>query len=174
MSDFSDDKWKLLLKSVARQDPSYKSKPTDNRSPQPKKHKKPEKLVEKDCLDWALKNQIFLHVVESKAVFSQGAGRYLSGQAQSGFPDIVGNNNDGQVLWIELKAIDRRCTLSPLQYIFLKTKIEQNCFAVVVDSADRLHEYYYTWKSSKNPISYLSSLLPVPKQIREDLDEPLF
>lgn len=170
----TSDKWNLLLRSIQRQDPSYKNKPTEKKQSARGKSKKPEKLVEKDCLDWAKKNSVFLHVVESKAVFSQAAGRYLSGQVESGFPDIVGNNMSGQVMWIELKAKGKRSTLSPVQYLFLTEKIKQGCFAVVVDSADLLHEYYYTWKSSKNPPSYLMSLIPVPKRVRDEtFDENL-
>lgn len=166
------DKWNLLLKSIQRQDPSYKSKPTEKRQRARRKNQKPEKQVEKDCLDWSKRNSVFLHVIESKAVFSQAAGRYLSGQAESGFPDIVGNDSSGRVLYIELKALGKRSTLSPAQYLFLTEKIKQNCFAVVVDSADLLHEYYYSWKSSKNPPAYLMSLIPVPKRIRDETFDP--
>ena len=164
--------WDLLIKSIERQDPSYSGKPKEKKSRSGLEYKKPEKLVEKDCLLWAKNNQIFLHIVEAKAVFSQAVGRYLSGQVESGFPDLVGNNNNGQVLWVELKAKDRRSTITPLQYLFLKTKIEQGCFAVVVDSADRLHEYYYTWLNGKNQQGYLTGLLPIPSRIRDETFDP--
>lgn len=166
--------WNSLLKGIKRHEQGAKNKSRSKKQSQSGSYKKPEKLVEKDCLDWAKKNGVHFHVVESKAVFSQAAGRYMTGQTESGFPDIVGNNSEGQVLWIELKAVDRRSTLSPVQYLFLTEKINQGCFAVVVDSADRLHEYYYTWKSSKNPPGYLMGLIPVPKRIRDEDERPLF
>lgn len=168
----NDEKWKLLLRSVERQDPSYKSKPTEKKSSSRGKNKKPEKIVEKDCLDWAKKNSVFLHVVESKAVFSQAAGRYLRGQTESGLSDLIGNNTSGHSVWIELKAKDRRCTLSLIQHKFLSEKISQGCFAVVVDSADRLHEYYYTWLNNKNPKAYLTGLLPVPRAEKNQPIDP--
>lgn len=162
--------WDLLVRSIEKQNQNYSGKTTEKQRQGTLKYKKPEKQVEADCLEWASKNDAFLHIVEAKAVFSQAAGRYVSGQVESGFPDLVGNNNHGQVLWIELKAKDRRSTLSPKQYEFLKAKIEQGCFAVVVDSSARLHEFYYSWKSSKNPSQYLISLLPYPTALKKEAE----
>jgi len=149
--------WDLLLRSIERQQPKEKK----SRAPS----KKPEKEVEKQVLQWAKMQNIFLHVVESKAVFSQAAGSYLRGQVDAGFPDLVGNDSSGRVLYVELKAFGRRSNLSELQYEFLKRKINQGCFAVVVDSSEILNDFYYTWKTSKNPQSYLLSVLPIPSCI---------
>lgn len=146
--------WDLLLRSIERQQPREKKSRKSN--------SKPEKEVEKQVLAWAKNHQLFLHVVESKAVFSQAAGGYLRGQTEPGFLDLVGNDSSGRALFVELKALGRRSNLSELQYEFLKKKIEQNSFAVVVDSSEKLHEFYYTWLKSKNPQGYLLSILPVP------------
>lgn len=150
--------WDLLLRSIEKKTP--KNTP-------PRKNKKPEKEVEQEVLEWAERQNIYLHVIEAKAVFSASAGRYLSGQCESGMPDLIGNNNSGQSLYIELKAKGRRSNLSLDQYQFLKNKIDQNCFAVVVDSAHCLNEFYYTWLNSKNKSGFLSSVLPVPSQIKK-------
>ena len=137
-----------------------------------RKNEKPEKEVEKDVLDWSKKNNCFLHVVESKAVYSVSAGRYLAGQAEDGYPDLSGNNTDGHSMWVELKAKGKRSNLSVNQYEYLCSKIDQNCFAVVVDSSDILNEFYYSWKNSKNRQAYLKSVLPIPSEIRKQNSRP--
>jgi hypothetical protein len=157
--------WDLLIRSVERQnnagvDPNAV----------PRKYKKPEKLVEKDVLAWAKDNGVHLHVVESKAIWSMEAGRFIEGQAEVGYPDLSGNNNYGHSIWIELKAKDKRHNLSPGQYQFLLNKIEQGCFAVVVDSAERVSEFYYTWLKKKDRQGYLTSILPVPSAIKKEND----
>lgn len=157
--------WDLLIRSIERQNNGGVDPNKEQRT-----NKKPEKLVEKDVLEWAKQNSVFVHVVESKAVWSMEAGRYVEGQAEAGYPDLSGNNNYGQSVWIELKAKDRRHNLSPAQYKFLSDKIEQGCFAVVVDSSSRLNDYYYTWLKSKNQKGYLVSILPVPSAIKKEND----
>jgi hypothetical protein len=158
--------WDLLIKSIERQ--------TNINQPEPrgKKNESPEKDVEKSCLAWGGKNRCYFHVVESKAVYSHAAGRYTHGQAESGYSDLSGNNANGHSLWVELKAKGRRSNLSAEQYWFLKSKIEQGCFAVVVDSAEILNEFYYKWAGSKNKESYLISILPIPKSIRDMNSRP--
>jgi hypothetical protein len=146
--------WDLLIRSIERQQPKEKRSRSQN--------KKPEEEVEKQVLQWAKMQRIYLHIVESKAVFSQGAGSYLRGQTEPGFPDLVGNDSNGRVLYVELKAFGRRANLSELQYEFLKNKISQGCFAVCVDSSEILNDFYYSWSNSKNPQAYLLSVLPVP------------
>lgn len=162
--------WDLLVRSIERQN-SPGSRPTGKRT-----YSKPEKLVEADCLDWAKKNNCFFHVVESKGVYSQEADRFVAGQAENGYPDLSGNNSAGHSMWVELKAKDKRSNLSPGQYNFLLKKIEQGCFAVVVDSSERLNEFYYSWVGSKNKEAYLKSILPYPaalKKIDQNFDPSL-
>lgn len=100
------------------------------------------------------------HVVESKAVYSQAAGRYLNSQANPGFPDIVGCDQLGRALWIEVKAPGRRSTLKEHQRQFLISKIDLNCFAVCVDGPDQLLKFYREWIQAETKKAYLLKVLP--------------
>ena len=106
---------------------------------------KPEKAVEKSCLDWLRGNGFSVNVVESKAVFNAQAGRYIRGQADQGFADCVGCFNNGLAVFIEFKAPGRLATLRPAQKAFLREKIDCGAFAVVADSVDRLKEAWATF-----------------------------
>lgn len=154
-----------LLKYHQRQLKSTKRTPR-------KKNKKPEKVVEKDCLDWLDKHGFSINVVESKAVYSKAAGNYIRGQTVAGFPDLVGNDKDGHAVFIELKAPGKRSTIRPAQVDFLLNKIKTNCFAVCVDSVAYLSTAYALWSEleGENAKEYLHSLLP---KKRKD-DSPLF
>lgn len=110
---------------------------------EPKRHnQKPEKEVEKSVLEYMKSLGCKLTVVESKAVFSQSSGRYLSGQTIAGFPDIVGLNSQGLFLGLELKALGRRSTLKNHQRLFLTQIIHSNGFACVTDSVSHLSSLY--------------------------------
>ena len=131
-------------------------------------YKKPEKNTEKNVLLWARSHNIHLHVVESSS-YDPLLRRKGMSRAAVGFPDLVGNTQEGHSLWIELKAKDRRSTLSDKQREFLLAKIQQNCFAVVVDSVERLAQYwkgYWSQRSESDRQSYLSSCLPKKRQER--------
>ena len=106
---------------------------------------KPEKAVEKSCLDWLRGNGFSVNVVESKAVFNAQAGRYIRGQADQGFADCVGCFNNGLAVFIEFKAPGRLATLRPAQKAFLREKIDCGAFAVVADGVDRLKEAWTTF-----------------------------
>ena len=108
-------------------------------------HGRPEKEVEKSVMQWLSSQNIFAQVIESKAVFSQAAGRYLSGQASAGFPDLVGINCHGAFLAIELKAQGRRSTVKQHQLDFLLKIISMNGFACVTDSVLHLSSLYFSW-----------------------------
>jgi len=133
-----------------------------------KKNDKPEKALEKSVLAWASSRNLFLHVVESKAVYSASAGRYLRGQAEAGLPDLIGNVL-GLSVWIELKAKGRRGTLKEHQRAFLVRKIEQGCFACCVDSVDQLasllSSYFNTPSSDRAQL--LQNHLPKKRSPRE-------
>jgi hypothetical protein len=104
----------------------------------------PEKLVEKEVLEACKQLNIDVDVIESKATFSKNLGRYTqSRSAPEGMSDLVGNDREGLSVYIELKARGKLRTLRPKQKAFLLRKIENNCFAVCVDSADLLFELYY-------------------------------
>lgn len=127
---------------------------------------KPEKLVELEVLNWLNLNGFSCDVIESKAVFSQKAGRYLRGQTVKGMSDLVGCDSIGRGVFIELKAKGKRTNVSLEQIAFLSKKITNHAFAVVVDSADCLSHYYSKYcelikKSDFNGArDYLRSILP--------------
>lgn len=135
-----------------------------------RKNNKPEKMLEFEVSQWLKKNDFAFNVVESKAVYSHSAGRYLKGQTDSGFADIVGLDKNGNFIAIELKAPGRLSTLREKQREYLNGIINKNGFAVVIDNVKSLEEYYGHWIKEKNQ-DYLRSLLP--KEKRAD-DSPLF
>jgi len=112
-------------------------------------------------------------VVEA-STYDPISGRRHAPKVSRGFPDLVGNNESGQVLWIELKAKDRCCTLSEVQRTFLTSKIEQGCFAVVVDSVERIGRYYRTFQSKKTYHEKRLFLLDCLPKKRVKKDDPLF
>lgn len=127
-----------------------------------RQNKKPEKKTESDVLQWAKLNGFFLHIIEASS-YDPILRRKGSARAQAGLPDAIGNTPNGLACYIELKAKDRRSTLSESQRLFLKQKIDQNCFSVVVDSADRLAQYWRGFRSLKTPLerrNYLTDCLP--------------
>ena len=144
------------------------------------KNEKPEKVTEAEVIQWLSDRKFNFNVVEAKAVYSVSAGRYLSGQTDPGFSDIVANDSSGRAFFIELKAKGKKSTLKSHQYIFLKEKIEMNCFACVCDSAEMLDKIYLKWGSflargeHEMAMDYLLEQLYVPKEIREMDSEPLF
>lgn len=152
----------------------YHQKQLPNNNRQPKsKNKKPEKDTQKQVMEWAKNQGLFLHVVESSS-YDPILRRKGMSRAAFGFPDIVGNTLCGQIVWIELKAKGRQSTLKPAQRDFLEKKIQQNCFAVVVDSAERLSQYwkgYNSLKSDQERQSYLLDCLPKQREGRDHESE---
>lgn len=129
------------------------------------KRKSPEKETEKDVLNWCKKHRFDVSVVESKAVFSRAAQRYLHGQTEAGFSDIAGCTDTGKGCFIELKAKGKLNTIRPAQIEFLVRKIRCGAFACCVDSADMLNDIYHSWieldlKDSKMAKNYLLSKIP--------------
>ena len=135
-----------------------------------KKNDKPEKVLEKSVLSWALLNGLNLHVIESKAVYSASAGRYLRGQAEAGLPDLIGNIQ-GLSAWIELKAKGRRGTLKEHQRLFLIRKIEQGCFACCIDSVDQLAELFESYFNTHVSDRVQLLLDHLPKKRRLDSND---
>lgn len=131
-----------------------------------RRNKAPERDTQTEVLRWGRSNNFFLHVVEA-SVYDRVTGQRGEAKAEAGFPDVTGNTPTGLSCYIELKAKDRRSTVSELQRRFLTLKIEQNCFAVVVDSADRLAQYWKGFASLKTEVerrAYLKDCLP--KQVQ--------
>lgn len=135
-----------------------------------KKNSSPEKEVEKEVLEWCQKLGIDVNVIESKAVYSVAAGRYLRGQVSTGFPDLVGNTRDGIAVYVELKARGRLSTVKAHQLEFITRKIRQGAFACVVDGSGRLGDLFSRWsllikQSRTEAENYLIKSLP--KQLEE-------
>lgn len=129
-------------------------------------NKKPEKIVEAECLTWLNLNGFSCDVIESKAVFSQKAKRYLRGQTTKGMTDIVGCDPIGRAAFIELKARGKRNNISLEQYCFLMKKIDCYAFGVVVDSSHLLQLYYENFcvfmkaGNHQDARNYLREVLP--------------
>lgn len=128
----------------------------------------PEKIVEKEVVTWLNTNGFSCHVVESKAVYNQKAGRYISGQTVPGFPDVVGCGPQGQSVWIELKAKGRRSTLRDAQRAFLRTKIKLGAFAVCIDSTRLLSNLWAGWSTTSDKEKFLLDALPKKSRKQND------
>lgn len=112
-----------------------------------KKPLKPEKIVEADVLAACKEMGLDVSVYDSKAVYSEKRRCYMKNpHVEEGHPDLAGNNQNGVACYIELKAVRKLRTVTPLQLAFLRRKIESGCFAVVVDSADLLFQHYLAWR----------------------------
>jgi hypothetical protein len=130
------------------------------------KNQKPEKEVQKKIIPLLKTLGIFANVVESKAVFSASSGRYISGQASAGFPDIVGINPAGFFVAVELKAPGKRSSLKSHQREFLLQVIALNGFACCTDSPENFLQTYNSWLNSPSEMRkdlLISSLPKVPK-----------
>lgn len=166
MSDHID-----RIKNIIEKQHAKECAPKRSRS---KRNQKPEQITVRECMDWFNDLGFSMSVVESKAVFSASAGRYLSGQTVAGFTDSAGCTPYGMGCFVEFKARGKRSTLRPAQREFIKAKIFKGCFACVVDSKDRLHEVYFKWlelsrKDKETAIAYLLSDLPKKKEEPTDL-----
>lgn len=181
----SSDKLKGFLKGsesskealIKRLDKNLKAQ--EKASKPKRKNKKPEKEVEKLVMEWLERHSFSCHVVESKAVYSARAGRYLRGQTDAGVSDIIGCDRNGISVWIELKAPGRRSNLSDNQFRFLSDKIRLNCFACVVDSVELLEHYhgkfihYRVQNLKEKAAQFLLDQLPKKRKNRAKDDEGL-
>jgi hypothetical protein len=138
-----------------------------------RKNGRPEfELTAKPCFKWFESSGWSMSIVESKAVYNQAAGRYVDGQAESGFPDCVGSCPNGLGAFVEFKAPGKRGTIRPGQYAFLLEKASLGCFAVCVDSVEYLRK---TWEQFVHlskmdrqlAINFLRRELPVPPAFRQ-------
>ena len=138
-----------------------------------KKNKKPEKEVEKACLEWMRSLSWDVNIYEAKAVYNPD-GTYRSSRMKAGVCDCMGVTPEGIPIYVEFKAKDRRTTFNLDKNIeqrkFLLKKIDYCAFAVVVDSAERLAEYWNGWRDVVmdggliNGRDYLRSVLPKKKK----------
>lgn len=129
------------------------------------KNKKPEKRVESEVLSMAHALGMSLDVIESKAVYSVRAKRYLRGSAPIGFCDLVGNDKNGFACYVELKDPKKKNNLSDDQREFLTRKIGFKSFACCTFSADHFQGLYNKWASFEDRNQAQTFLLEVlPKQ----------
>ncbi len=151
-----------------------------NKASAKKANGKPEKLVEKDCMAWLIKNGFDVQVIESKAVLRGGEWRQAG--AAFGTCDILGTSPYGEAVFIELKALGKRCTFwrsgNDRQTEYLVSKIKANAFAVVVDNSHDLDRWFHAWRGWKlvgldRAREYLTDLLPAKPKRKVD-DTPLF
>lgn len=156
----------------------YSAKQAKKYAPKKKKarSKKPELLVESAIKKWAENNHIEIFKTDSAATYNHEAGRYLRDSAlHVGHSDFSGSDRNGYAIFIEAKAKDRRNNVSLHQFKFLTSKIDKNCFAVVVDCERKLDFFYKTWlelklqSKHKKAQEFLRSCLPKSKKVRERL-----
>jgi len=144
----------------------------------PREHRKneaPEKEVESECLDWFESIGASIDIYDSKAVWSQQYGGYLSQKVIEGHSDLGGNFIDGIAAWVELKAKGKRYNVSIEQWDFLHDKIKTNSFACVTDSKNHLQQLYKKWSDA--PINERRQILlaDLPKRPERKQDnKPLF
>lgn len=107
-----------------------------------RKNGRPEFELKVIVLKWLRDQGFSVDSVESKAVYSKAAGRYLNSQTTVGMPDIIGTTPEGLGAFIELKIKGRRGTLRDAQRVFLTEKINRFAFAVCIDSIECLSQVW--------------------------------
>jgi hypothetical protein len=131
-------------------------------NPVRQKNEKPEEAVVQALLKFFKEHPETFSVnrVESKAVYSSAAGRYMEGQAEEGFSDLIGCDSEGFALYIEVKAPGRRSSIRPSQEVFLLQKIKMRAFAAVVDSVELFQTLYSSWHLQGRSKAFLEQELP--------------
>lgn len=115
-----------------------------------RRNQKPEfELTKKPCWKWFKAEGFSMSIVESRAVYCFESGRYLSGQAESGFCDAVGCTPDGLGAFVEFKAPGQRSNLKEHQRQFLLEKINKGAFAVCVDSVECLENIWGQFQAAR-------------------------
>lgn len=151
--------------------------------PRDKKNKKPEKIVEKACLEYMRAVGWSVQIFEAKATWSPQQNCYVSQGMKAGTCDCMGSTDEGIAVAVEFKAPGRLSTFNRednyLQKNFILEKINSNAFACVVDSADHLREIVVKWKLFRKDgleaaRNYLLSALPKSSQKTRLKDEKLF
>lgn len=139
-----------------------------------RRNQKPEKEVEKQCLEWMRSHNWDVSIYESKATYDPKRGVYRQQSINAGHPDCAGVDDKGYAVYVEFKAPGKLSTYaSPYnqrQQLFIEKKINAFAFACVTDSPERLAEIYARWLELKpdheKAIQYLHSMLPRPKTKR--------
>ena len=129
---------------------------------------KPEKKVELDVYQWCFRHRWSVEIYDSKATYSERAQTYKKNRGlSSGTPDVIGNDDQGRAVYIELKASGGYCSLEQVQ--FLRRKIDSGAFACVVRSSLELEETYSEWIQSLDKRTYLLSKLPKKAKVNGKL-----
>jgi hypothetical protein len=114
-----------------------------------KKNQKPEKLVERACLEWMRSQGWSVQIFESKATYDP-KGFWRNQSMKAGNADCQGTLPSGRACYIEFKAKGKLSTFKLAknyrQQMFLKEKILSNAFCAVVDSVELLKEIYERWE----------------------------
>lgn len=121
---------------------------------------KPEKQIEQIVLLKAPLDGWWLHIYDSKAIYSKAIKRYIRSKLPIGHSDLAGITPCGRPAYIELKAAGKRYNLSEDQYLFLTTAIKRGAFAVCVESYDQLLVFYNSWVTRHREKEFLLTLLP--------------
>lgn len=135
---------------------NYSKKDMKERGPKVKRatRKKPEKEVEKLCLEWMRLQKWDVQIYESKATFNPRTGHWAQQSMKAGTADCMGCMPDGHMVVIEFKAKGHlRGFNHPRNYrqkLFIKNKIQQNAFTCVVDSAELLNTIYIGWSALRH------------------------
>lgn len=142
-----------------------------------RRNQKPEKEVEKACLEWMRARGWVVAIYESKSKFDPSRGRYISQTMKAGTADCMGNLPDGIECIVEFKAPGRLSSFASeknmKQQLFLQRKIQTNCFAAVVDSVARLELIFKSWQQKRSAGDlyearmYLLSMLPEARPKKE-------
>lgn len=134
-----------------------------------RKHTKPEKITETDCMYWMNLQGWSVQVINSTANWNGRA--WVQQGAKQGTVDCMGNMPDGVAVMVEFKALGKLQTFcidkNYRQQRFLEDKIKTGCFGCVVDSVELLKEIYNKWKSlgqRKEREAYLLSKIPKKKR----------
>lgn len=149
-----------VAKYINKNDPARIKKKNDN----PERQLQIQVVKDLNDLGWSVDS------VESKATFSQRAGRYISQSARPGMSDIIGSTPGGRSVFIELKAPGRRANIRYQQYEFLVEKIRKHAFGICADSLRYILDTYLAWSSHPDPVEFLLSELPRPASQNRELD----
>lgn len=160
MSDFK----KRIENSINKYNEKHIKKDTLSK----RKNSKPEKELEKQIMPYLKQAGIFCWVVDSSAVYSKSAGRYLYSQSDVGTPDLLGVNSQGQFVAVELKAPGRRSSLKEHQRQFLIRIIEHHGFAMCCDSVQSFLDLYASWLAA--PVNNRQAILLNSLPRRRDAD----
>ncbi len=134
-----------------------------------KKNEKPEKNVERACVEWMRGMNWEVEIFEAKSTFDPRRGVWRNQSMKAGVCDCLGTMPCGTPVAIEFKALGKLATFSQLkntrQIEYLTRKIEYYAFGAVVDSVDRLIHIYNEWSERSTESKdiarmYLLEMLP--------------